>query len=182
MTCCAHKFKTRYFSHLRSIGPWKSRSKTIGSLTRCFTLMFQIWWFWLEWVTKYCASQTGEWQTHGHTRKDRQTRITTMSEGQIWSWVKNKANLRDLIAATGLVMLLKWDSNHRFFNLCDLEIWRMALKNNRACILYYDKLCASFQIIWWNPTGVSVRKLSIRVNLAFFVQCDLETDGWTRKQ
>ena len=28
----------------------------------------------------------------------------------------NKANLRDLIAATGLVILLKLDSNSRFFS------------------------------------------------------------------
>ena len=34
----------------------------------------------------------------------------------------NKANLRDLIAATGLVILLKFDPNHRFFVPCDLEI------------------------------------------------------------
>ena len=34
----------------------------------------------------------------------------------------NKANLRDLIAATGLVILLKLDSNHRFFSPCDLKI------------------------------------------------------------
>ena len=34
----------------------------------------------------------------------------------------NKANLRDLIAATGLVILLKLDSNRRFFSPCDLEI------------------------------------------------------------
>ena len=37
----------------------------------------------------------------------------------------NKANLRDLKAATGLVILLKVDSNHLFFRPCDLEIWRM---------------------------------------------------------
>ena len=36
--------------------------------------------------------------------------------------IHNKANLRDLIAATGLVILLKLDSNHRFFSPCDLEI------------------------------------------------------------
>ena len=35
--------------------------------------------------------------------------------------IKNKANLRDLIAATGLVILLKFDPNHRFFVPCDLE-------------------------------------------------------------
>ena len=34
----------------------------------------------------------------------------------------NKANLGDLIAATGLVILLKFDPNHQFFSPCDLEI------------------------------------------------------------
>ena len=36
--------------------------------------------------------------------------------------INNKANLRDSIAATGLVILLKFDPIHRFFSLCDLEI------------------------------------------------------------
>ena len=40
----------------------------------------------------------------------------------------NKANLRDLIAATGLVVLLKLDLNRNFFSPCDLEIWWMTLK------------------------------------------------------
>ena len=40
----------------------------------------------------------------------------------------NKANLRDLIAATGLVILLKLESNHRFFSPCDLEIWWITQK------------------------------------------------------
>ena len=35
---------------------------------------------------------------------------------------ENKANLRDLIAATVLVILLKLDSNRRFFSPWDLEI------------------------------------------------------------
>ena len=34
----------------------------------------------------------------------------------------NKANLRDLIAATGQVILSNLYSNHRFFSPCDLEI------------------------------------------------------------
>ena len=71
---------------------------------------------------------------------------------------KNKANLRDLIAATGLVILLKFDPNHRFFVPCDLEIWWMALENNRAPLLYYIKLCASFQIHRWIQIGITVRK------------------------
>ena len=88
---------------------------------------------------------------------------------------ENKANLRDLIAATGLVILLKFDPNHRFFSPCDLEIWWMALENNRAPLLYYIKLCASFQIHRWIETEVTVRKHSIPVKIGdFFVLCDLE--------
>ena len=44
------------------------------------------------------------------------------------SRIHNKVNLRDLIAATGLVIFLKLDSNRRFFSLCDLEIWWMTKK------------------------------------------------------
>ena len=40
----------------------------------------------------------------------------------------NKANLRDLIAATGLVILLKLNSNRWFFSPCELEIWWMTQK------------------------------------------------------
>ena len=41
---------------------------------------------------------------------------------------KNKANLRDLRATTGLIILLKLDSNRRIFSPCDLEIWWMTPK------------------------------------------------------
>ena len=64
----------------------------------------------------------------------------------------NKANLRDLIAATGLVILLKLDSNRRFFSPGDLEIWWMTSKNNRAPLLYFIKFCASFQSHRWIQT------------------------------
>ena len=88
---------------------------------------------------------------------------------------KNKANLRDLIAATGLVILLKFHPNHWFFSPCDLEIWCMTSKNNRATLLYHIKLCVSFQIHRWIQTEVTVRKHSIRVKIGnFFVLCDLE--------
>ena len=87
----------------------------------------------------------------------------------------NKANLRDLIAATGLVILLKLDSNRRFFSLCDLEIWWMTQKNNRAPLLCYFKLFASFRSHWWIQTGVTVRKHQIWVKIDnFFQPCDLK--------
>ena len=81
---------------------------------------------------------------------------------------ENKANLRDLIAATGLVNLLKLDLNRRFFSPCDLEIWWMTLKNNRAPLLYYFKLCASFRSHWWIQTGVTVWKRPIWVKFDTF--------------
>ena len=95
----------------------------------------------------------------------------------------NKANLRDLIAATGLVILLKFDPIHRFFSLCDLEIWCMTLKNNRAPLLYYIRLCVSFQIHRWIQTEVTVRKRSIRVKIGDFLSCvTLKFDGWPWKK
>ena len=97
-------------------------------------------------------------------------------------YVKNKANLRDLIAVTGLVILLKLDSNHRFSILFDFEIWWMTSTINRVPLLYYIKLCASFQIHRWIQTGVTVRKLSIRVKICnFFSRVTLKFDGWPWK-
>ena len=148
----------------------------------------------------------------------------------------NKANLRDLIAATSLVILLKLDSNLRFFSPCDVEIWwmtppkkighlfyttssfvhyfksisafklelqsgnvqfgsnrrlfelsdlaiwRMTLKNNRAPLLCYFKLCALFRSHWWVQTGVTVRKRPIWVKIDdFFSLVTLQFDGWPWK-
>ena len=148
----------------------------------------------------------------------------------------NKANLRDLIAATGLVILLKFHPNHQFFSrvtlkfdgwpwktighifyttssfvhhfnpsvnwnwsyspetlnsgqnwrffvLCDLEIWWMTFENNRAPLLYYTKLCASFQIHRWIQIGVTVRNGSIWVKIGNFLsRVTLKFDGWPSKQ
>ena len=41
---------------------------------------------------------------------------------------------------------------------CDLQIWRMTLKNIRASLLCYFKRCASFRSHMWIQTGVTVRK------------------------
>ena len=55
-----------------------------------------------------------------------------------------------------------------FFVPCDLQIWWMTLKNNRAPLLCYIKLCASFQNHGWIQTGVTVWKRSIRVKISDF--------------
>ena len=46
----------------------------------------------------------------------------------------------------------------RFLARCDLEIWRMTLKNNRAPLINSIKLYVSFHHHMWIQTGVTVRK------------------------
>ena len=95
--------------------------------------------------------------------------------------IYNKATLRDLIAATGLVIWLKLDSNRRSFSPCDLEIW-MTSKNYRAPLLHYIKLRTSSQTPRWIQTGVTDRKRSIRVKTAIFLSSvTLKFNGWPWK-
>ena len=75
-----------------------------------------------------------------------------------------------------------WVKFDDFFGPCDLEIWWMTLENNRAPLLYYIKLCASFQSHGWTQPGVTVRKHSIRVKISNFLsRVTLEFDGWPWK-
>ena len=71
-----------------------------------------------------------------------------------------------------------------FFFVCfvfvpgDFENWRMTLKNNRALLLYYVKLCASFQIHTW----ITARKHSSRVKIGDFLsRGTLKINAWTWK-
>ena len=50
----------------------------------------------------------------------------------------------------------------------------MTLKNNRAPLLCYFKLCALFRTNWWIQIGVTVRKRPIWVKFRRFLEpCDL---------
>ena len=66
-----------------------------------------------------------------------------------------------------------------FLGPCDHQIWWMTSKNNRAPLLYYIKLCASFQTHWWIQTAVTVQKRSILVKIGNFLSCvTLKFEGW----
>ena len=55
----------------------------------------------------------------------------------------------------------------------------MTSKNIRAPLLYYIKLCASFQTHWWIQTAVTVQKRSIWVKIGDFLSSvTLKFDGW----
>ena len=72
--------------------------------------------------------------------------------------IQNKANLRDFIAATGLVILLKLDSNRRFF-IKFVHLLKPRVK-----------------------TGVTVRKCSIRFKMGDFLsRVTFKFDGWPWK-
>ena len=69
-----------------------------------------------------------------------------------------------------------------FLEPCDLEIWCMTLKNNRAPLLCYIKLYASFHSHWWIQAGVTVRKRPIWVKIDGFFSCvTLQFDVWPWK-
>ena len=50
-----------------------------------------------------------------------------------WNYIPETSNLSQI---------------RRFLEPCDLEIWRMTLKNSRAPLLWYLNLCASFHTHW----------------------------------
>ena len=56
----------------------------------------------------------------------------------------------------------------QFLEPCDLEIWRMTLKNTRAHLLCYFKLCALFRSHQWFQTGDTVWKRPIWVKIEYF--------------
>ena len=72
--------------------------------------------------------------------------------------------------------------NRRFLEPCGLAIWRMTLKNNRAPLLCYFKLYASFHSHQWIQAGVTVRKRPIWVKIIdFFSRVTLQFDVWPWK-
>ena len=76
--------------------------------------------------------------------------IMILSFSPDWLSKDNKANLRDLIAATSLVILLKFDPNHRFFSPCDLEIWCKKIRGHlfytTSSFVYHCKSIGEFKL------------------------------------
>ena len=70
----------------------------------------------------------------------------------------------------------------RFLEPCDLEIWRITLKNNRAPLQCYFKLYASFRSHRWIQAGVTVRNRPIRVKIDDSLsRVTLQFDAWPWK-
>ena len=88
-------------------------------------------------------------------------------------WIQNRVTVRKHQI---------WVKIGNFFVLCDLDIWQITLKNNRAPFLCYFKLSASFHSHLLIQNGVTVWKRSIWVKIGdFFVLCELEIWQMTLK-
>ena len=96
------------------------------------------------------------------------SRVTLKIDGWLWKTIENLSYAASSFVhhfiAIGEFKLELQSGNTQFgskltiFLPCDLEIWRMTLKNNRAPLLSNIKLCASFHCHMWIQTGVTVWK------------------------
>ena len=69
--------------------------------------------------------------------------------------------------------------NQRFLLPCVNLKYDMTLKNNKAPLLRYFKLCVSFRSHWSIQTGVTVQKCPIWVKISDFLsRVTLKFDGW----
>ena len=72
---------------------------------------------------------------------------------------------------------------HYIFVSCDLEIWQMTLKNNRASLVCFFKRYAWFHSHLWIQTGVIVQKPPIRLKFGdfFLSRAASKFDRWPWK-
>ena len=147
--------------------PWK----TIGHL------------FYANWSFVHHSKAIGEFSPEmlnsGKNRRFFLSRVTLKFDGWIWKTIGHLFDatlsfVHHFKTISGFKLKLQ-SGNAQFgsksaicFVPCDLEIWWMNLKNNRAPLRCYVKLCASFQSHRWIQTEVTVRKRSIRVKIGDF--------------
>ena len=100
-------------------------------------------------------------------------RVTLKFDGWPWKTIGHlsfvvSSFVQDFIAIGEFKLELQsgnaqFGSNSTILEPCDLEIRRMTLKNNRAPLLCYFKLYASFRSHLWIQAGVTVQKRPIWV-------------------
>ena len=91
----------------------------------------------------------------------------------------NKANLRDLITATGLVILLRFDSNRRFFSPRDFEFDRWPWKAVRHLFYTTSNFVHHFKAIGELKLELQPGNAQFRSKSAIFLsRVNLNVDGW----
>ena len=103
-----------------------------------------------------------------------------------WSYCPEKLdsgqNRRFIVPCDLEIWRVTLKNNRAPLLCCFKQIWRVTLKNNRAPLLCCFKFCASFHSHWWIQTKVTVRKYSIQVKLGDLLsRLTLKFDGWPWK-
>ena len=154
----------------------------------------------IHYTKLWALSQTPRWNQTVTVRKrsicvkigDYLSRVTLKFDGWPWKTIRNLfyatlSVVDNFKAICELKLKLQpgnaqCGSKSAIFFSCDLEMWQMTLKNNRAPLLCCFKLCASFHSYWWIKTGVTVRKRPIRVKIDDYLsRVTLKFDGWPWK-
>ena len=113
------------------------------------------------------------WMTLKNNRAPLLCYIKNFASFQSHRWIQTEGTVRKRSIGS---------KNRRFFVPCHLEIWQMALRNNRAALLCWSKRYASFRSHQWIQTKVTVRKRSRRVKFCDFLSLvTLKFDGWPWK-
>ena len=89
-------------------------------------------------------------------------------------YLNNKEDRRGLIAATGLVILFKLDSNRRFFDSYDHEIWWMTSQKIGHLFCTMPSFVHHFKAIGAFKLELQSGNAHFGSKLAIFVPCDLE--------
>ena len=172
--------------------------KRLSWVLTSVTLTFDLWPWPFAWTSLLTMVITPEnfmmirWWEHGEKgvtdrRTDRQTdrRTDGPTENTIcraaWSQLKT---IGHLFHATSSFLhhfvaicefKLELQSGNAYFGSKSMIFWAvwpynftLTLKNNRAPLLCYFKLCASFRSHWWIQTGVKVRNRPIWVKIDDF--------------
>ena len=152
MTSSVHRFKA-----ISEIKLELKRTETLNLIQNRFCL------------AGWPRNLTGDWKTIGHLFY---TASSTVHDFQAIGEFK-------LELQSGM---LNSGQSRRFSVPCDLEIWWMTLKNNRAPLQCHLKLCASFQRHRWIQTVATVQKRPVWVkNQRFFSRVTSKFDRWPCK-
>ena len=114
-----------------------------------------------------------QWMTLKNNRDPLLCYIKLCASFQSPQWIQTKVTVRkrSIRAKMG-----------DFFARCDLKIWWITLKNNRALLQCCFKLCASFHSHRWIQTKVTIWKRSIRVKIGDLLsRVTFKFDGWPWK-
>ena len=152
------------FNHFRNVTPgwihiwlWND-AQSIGEVPCCFSRSFcQIS---RSHGTEIVTSKIdgGPWKTIGH--------LFYATSSFVHHFIVIGEFKQELQSGNG-----QFGSKSTLFVLCDLEIWQMILKNNRAPLLCCFKFCASLHNHRWIQTGVKICKCPIWVKIGNFLCC-----------